>query len=110
MTVVEIPTFTGGSQLSPPLVDFVTYPPSPPSNGSPLPRYSVLALLPKATAPPATPGMLSLFAAHAGRGERQWPVFHRPPPDVRRYTMSGLVGWTRMVRSRPVSALVTWTP
>jgi hypothetical protein len=37
-------------------------------------------------------------------------VFHRPPPDVSRYTTSALVGSATIVRTRPVSDFVSLTP
>src|SRR5712675_769735 len=66
----------------------------------------VLGLRPKAAAPPPVVGRSSVSGSHCVDDEFQFFVRHKPPPEVRKNTTSGLVGCGRMLRARPLSR--TW--
>jgi hypothetical protein len=103
-TDTALPNSMTGPHVLPPLFDFVIAPPTLMTSAkSPRPRYSVFGSRPNATDPPPVVGRSSVSAFQVVLFELQLFVRHRPPPDVRKYTTSGLVGWGRMTRARPLS-------
>src|SRR5579859_3953189 len=70
----------------------------------------VLGSFPKAAAPPEVVGCVSVIARQLGLLLRKLVVFHNPPPLVSRYTVFGSVGCGRMLRMRPLSVTLSFTP
>src|SRR5260370_8287120 len=67
-------------------------------------------VLPKATEPPPVVGRLSVFGTQVGLVCRKSVVFHKPPPEVSRYTVFTSAGSGRIVRARPLSTTLRVTP
>ena len=101
---------TGPSHVAPPSSEWKK-PGTCTSNGSPRPS-SRLSGFPGfiARAPMDNDPSVSVIGSQCGPrvasiGAVASNVFHTPPPEVARYTTSGLVGCTKMVRGRPESTL-----
>src|SRR5262249_12927586 len=111
-TLVAFGRLTNGLQVLPPSVDFTITPAISPStsNGSPTPRYKVSGFRPNATAPPLVLIRASVLASQRGLVWVKVVVFHSPPPEVSTYSVSGSVGWGKIVRMRPLSEICNVTP